>query len=70
MKKQIIIIRGTKSRLQVAFAAFDRRIGVLKQTIYPIKGRYRLMVAGTLTEDQIAAILNDSSLKIYEHESH
>lgn len=68
MKAHILIIKGTKARLQEAYKALNGRIGVRKLTIYPIKGRYRMMVGGFISIDEADAIMNDTTLKISKHQ--
>lgn len=66
VKPKILIIQGSLAKLRVAFKALDRRLNVLTRTIYPMGGRYRMMVGGFLSPDEMAQILNDQSLKITE----
>lgn len=67
MKAHILIIKGAKAHLQEAYKALNGRIGVLKMTIYPIKGRYRMMVGGTISVDEAWEAMNDETLKIEKH---
>ena len=67
MKAHVLIIKGTKARLQEAYKTLNGRIGVLKVTIYPFKGRYRMMVGGTISVDQAWEAINDETLKIEKH---
>ncbi len=64
MKAQILIIKGKKAHLQEAYKALNGLIGVRKLTIYPFKGRYRMMVAGTISVDEAWEAMNDETLKI------
>lgn len=68
MKAHILIIKGAKANLQEAYKALNGRIGVLKMTIYPINGRYRMMVGGFISIDEADAAINDPSLKIEKHQ--
>lgn len=68
MKPHILIIKGAKAYLQEAYKALNGHIGVLKLTIYPFKGRYRMMVGGFISIDEADAAINDPSLKISKHQ--
>lgn len=66
MKAKILVVKNTKAKLQEAYKLLERRIGIRYRSIYPFKGRYRMMIGGFVTPQELSAILNDSSFKISE----
>jgi hypothetical protein len=63
---KILVVKNTKAKLQEAYKLLERRIGIRYRSIYPFNGRYRMMIAGLVTPQELSAILNDPSFKISE----
>jgi hypothetical protein len=66
MELKTLIIKGNKDNLEFAYKLLQNRLNAGKATIYKFRTRYRMMVVGFLSVDEMKAILNDSSLKIMD----
>ena len=66
MKPKILVVKNTKAKLQEAYKLLERRIGIRHLTIYPFNRRYRMMIGGFMTPQELSTILNDSTFKISE----
>lgn len=63
MKPITFIVEGRRKSLQKAYRNLIR-FGGHKTTIYPFRRRYRMMITGGFTEQEVSGIMNDSELKI------
>lgn len=66
MELKILIIKGNKGNLQFAYKLLQNRINAGEATIYKFRTRYRMMVVGFLSVEEMTKILNDSSLQILD----
>lgn len=70
MKPSVYIVDGRLIGLQDAYRNLNKLPESHKATIYPMKRRYRMMVVGFFDIIQLSTVINDSSLKIAQHENH